>query len=130
MNLQRLRARTSHHTRGRGPRTLDTRRAIPNHPRDMSNRFRVVLPLAVVICLSAVTLAQQSSAGGRALTIEDYYRIRNVGSPSISPNGRWVAFTVTTRVEDEKNANRTASEGWYVPIDGAARPAQIATGQG
>ncbi len=95
----------------------------------MSNRFRVVLPFAVVICLSAVTLAQQSSAGGRALTIEDYYRIRNVGSPSISPNGRWVAFTVTTRVEDEKDANRTASEGWYVPIDGTAPPRSIAPGQ-
>src|SRR5690606_16578327 len=56
--------------------------------------------------------------------------IRNVGSPSISPDGRWVAFTVTTRVEDEKDANRTASEGWYVPIDGTAPPRSIAPGQG
>jgi dipeptidyl aminopeptidase/acylaminoacyl peptidase len=86
-------------------------------------RIRLLLP-AAVMALSAVSLAQQPSTG-RALAIEDYYRIRNVGSPTISPDGRWVAFAVTTRVEDDKNANRTASEGWYVPIDGGVPATRI-----
>ena len=31
--------------------------------------------------------------GGRAVTIEDYYRNNSIGRPSISPNGRWVSFS-------------------------------------
>lgn len=93
-------------------------------------RLRIALPLVAVALWSVVTPAQQAPASGRALTIEDYYRIHRVGSPSISPDGRWVAFTVTTPVEDEKDANRNASEGWFVPIDGAAPPVRIAPGQG
>ena len=35
----------------------------------------------------------------RPLTIEDYYRIQTVGSPTLSDDGRTVTFTVSTRVE-------------------------------
>ena len=88
-----------------------------------SDRVRLVLAVLPACVLSVAVLAQPS---GRALKIEDYYRVRNVGSPTISPNGQWVAFAVTTRVEDDKDASKSASEGWYVPIDGGAQPARIA----
>jgi len=87
-------------------------------------RLRVTLPLFALVLVSGLSVAGQSSAG-RALRIEDYYRIRNVGSPTISPNGQWVAFAVTTRVDDDKDANKSASEGWYVPIDGRVPPARL-----
>ena len=93
----------------------------------MTRRVRVALPLFTVAVLSSALMAQQPPAG-RALKIEDYYRVRTVGSPSISPNGQWVAFTVTTRVEDDKDANKSASEGWFVPVDGRAAPARVADG--
>ena len=51
------------------------------------------------------TDAQQPSRG-RPLAIEDYYRIQTVAAPAISPNGRWVVFTVSTRIEDD-NSTRT-----------------------
>lgn len=95
----------------------------------MITRARVLLPLLALVALSTATVARQAPAG-RALTIEDYYRVRTVGSPAISPNGRWVAFSVTTRVEDDKDANRTAGEGWFVPIDGSAPPTRIEPGGG
>lgn len=95
----------------------------------MSNRARLAVPFLAVVVLSSVSLAQQPSAG-RPLKIEDYYRVRNVGSPTISPNGRWVAFTVTTRVEDDKDASKSTSEGWYVPIDGSSSPTRIAPDEG
>lgn len=95
----------------------------------MITRARVTLSLLALLALSTASIAQQAPAG-RALTIEDYYRLRNVGSPSISPDGRWVAFAVTTRVEDDKDANRTASEGWFVPVDGSAPPTRIEPGGG
>ena len=86
--------------------------------------LRLMLPLVALVAGSISSFAQ--SPGGRALRIEDYYLVRNVGLPSISPNGQWVAFAVTTRVEDDKDANKSASEGWYVPIDGRVPPERIA----
>ena len=53
----------------------------------------------------------------RALTIEDYYRIQSVGGPQFSPDGRWILFSVTTRVEAEQ---ATKSESHVVPVDGSA----------
>ena len=32
---------------------------------------------------------------GRALAIEDYYRVQNVAGVQISPNARWVTFAVS-----------------------------------
>src|SRR6185436_13729268 len=55
---------------------------------------------------------------GRALKIEDYYRIQTVGGLQMSPNGRWVLFNVTTRVE-ETNGNR--AEVYVVPTDGSTK---------
>ena len=58
----------------------------------------------------------------RALTIEDYYKIKSVGDPQISPDGKWVAFTLTTRVEED---NTNAIETFVVPADGSAAPRRI-----
>lgn len=60
------------------------------------------------------TLAAQTPAG-RPLAIEDYYRLGNVGNPRMSPDGKWVAFTVSTRVEE---TNGVTTEQWIVPTDG------------
>ena len=59
-----------------------------------------------VVAVLVATGSAQSPARGRALAIEDYYRIQTVASPSISPDGRWVSFTVSTRIEDD-NSTRT-----------------------
>ena len=58
----------------------------------------------------------------RALTLEDYYRVQSVGSPRISPDGRWVVYTVSTRVEDD---NSSTTETWLAPTDGSAEPARV-----
>ncbi|MGQ0766292.1 MAG: S9 family peptidase [Gemmatimonadota bacterium] len=52
---------------------------------------------------------------GRAFTPADWYRVTNVNSPAMSPDGRLVAFTVTTVRESE---NRRHSEIWVAPTDG------------
>ena len=58
----------------------------------------------------------------RALRLEDYYRVKNVGAPRISPDAQWVAYTVALPVE-EKNGDVT--ETWVVRADGAAQPVRI-----
>lgn len=58
---------------------------------------------------------------GRALALEDYYGIPSVGSPSLSPNAEWVAFTVSVDVEDAGSE----SEAWVVPFDGSAEARRV-----
>jgi len=75
----------------------------------------------LLVLMSGPVLAQ-SSPQGRALTVEDYYRIKTVGDPQISPNGKWVSFTVSTKIE---NDNTTSIETYVVPADGSAPPRKI-----
>jgi len=82
--------------------------------------------LAAAIPLGSATAAQtpaQSAASrGRPLAIEDFYRLRTVGAPELSPDGRWVAFTVSTRVEA---TNGETAEVWLVPSDGSGAARRI-----
>jgi dipeptidyl aminopeptidase/acylaminoacyl peptidase len=52
---------------------------------------------------------------GRAFTPADWYRVTTVSSPAVSPDGRQVAFTVTTVVAAE---NKRHTEVWMVPAQG------------
>ena len=56
-----------------------------------------------------------NAAGKRAFQPADWYRVAQVGNPAMSPDGRLVAFTVTTVVEAD---NRRHSEIWVVPTAG------------
>ena len=82
---------------------------------------------AVSVFLSALVLGgpssqAQQSPRGRALAIEDYYRVQNVGNPTISSDARWVTYTVSTRVEED---NSTETQSWVVGTDGASKPARV-----
>ena len=80
-----------------------------------SLRSLYVMRTAVFVAALAAPVAAQSA--GRPLAIEDYYRVKTVGNPNMSPDGRWVAFNVATRVE---STNGTTSEVWAVPTDGSS----------
>jgi len=80
-------------------------------------QFRALLAFALSLSI-AVPLACLSAQGAtrRPLTIEDYYTIRTIGAVALSPDGRLVSFTVSTRNEE---TNGTTSEAWVVPWDGS-----------
>jgi dipeptidyl aminopeptidase/acylaminoacyl peptidase len=94
------------------------------------------LALALVVPPEAV--AQPSSAEApaasaapavvqqRPLRLEDYYRMRDVGSPRISPDGRWVAYTVSLPVEE---TNDGVTETYIVRADGSS-PSERVTHDG
>jgi dipeptidyl aminopeptidase/acylaminoacyl peptidase len=69
---------------------------------------------AFLFLLAAVPVQAQQN-GGRAFTPADWFRLTTVGSPAMSPDGRLVAFTVTTVKEAE---NRRHDEVWVVPAAG------------
>ena len=61
------------------------------------------------LCLVILTAAPLSAQMGRQLTLEDYYSVKSVGSPLISPSGDWIAYTVSHRIE-ETNAMLSNAE--------------------
>ena len=68
------------------------------------------------LCASVVgTLHAQSITTPRAMTLRDWYRVTTVSQPAVSPDGKRVAFTVTTVREAE---NKRHQEVWVTSLDG------------
>ena len=78
-------------------------------------RFRPSLSL-LALGLSVGPLQAQQP---RAWAATDYYKLNFVGDPRLAPDGRRVAFTVTTVVEDK---DRRHSEIWMAATDGSSAP--------
>jgi dipeptidyl aminopeptidase/acylaminoacyl peptidase len=75
------------------------------------------------LMVGVATMAVGASAqSGRALAIEDYYHVQTVGNPQISPDGHWVAFTVSSRVEQD---NSTHTEVLLAPSNGSTAPRRV-----
>jgi dipeptidyl aminopeptidase/acylaminoacyl peptidase len=77
---------------------------------------------AVFAALLPVSAAPLSAADGasapppkRALVAADLYRVRTVSDPQLSPDGRWVAYVVSTPSR-ERDADET--DLWLVPWQG------------
>jgi dipeptidyl aminopeptidase/acylaminoacyl peptidase len=70
----------------------------------------------------AVLFSWQSGAIGQetpkhAITFEDMIQMHRVGEAQVSPDGKWVAYTVST---PDMDANRGVSNIWVVPTTGGA----------
>ncbi len=57
----------------------------------------------------AVVVAAPAAAQKRAITIDDYLALKVVGDPQLSPDGKWVAYTVT---EQSLKDNRGTTRVW------------------
>jgi dipeptidyl aminopeptidase/acylaminoacyl peptidase len=79
---------------------------------------KVWLLVVVAVVCTPVTPALQ---GRRAVTLDDHSRMVAVGDPQRSPDGVWVAYTVTT-IDAEKD--RRHSDVWMVKWDGS-EPLQL-----
>jgi dipeptidyl aminopeptidase/acylaminoacyl peptidase len=79
-------------------------------------RDRLALSWALGLgLLLASAMAQPAPATPRAITVDDYFQIREVEDPQISADGHWVAYTVATAsLKDDKNRTRV----WMVPAAG------------
>ena len=60
-------------------------------------------------------IAQDSAK--HAITFDDMIQMHRVGEAQVSPDGKWVAYTVST---SDMDANRGASNIWVVPTTGGA----------
>ncbi len=98
----------------------------------MSDRFSAISIgagiLMITLAAGPAVGQDESAATPRSLTVDDYFRIRTVDDPQISPDGKWVAYTVTTsEIEKDESASRIwmvpAAAGEAVPMTAKARSA-------
>ena len=74
--------------------------------------IRGIASATLVLGFSLSALAQESAtkpapATPRNVTIDDFFQIRDVAQPELSPDGQWVAYSVRTRIlKDDKNEQR------------------------
>ena len=84
--------------------------------------FKRTLPLLLLLVAAAAFAAER-----QPLTHETMWQMKRVGAPAISPDGKWVVFSVTEPSYDEKEQS---TDLWLVsvngnPVDGSAAPRKI-----
>jgi len=81
-------------------------------------KFLFSVGLAVILLFAAGLLAGSALAqppGKRPISLDDMSRIKSVGDPQVSPDGKWVAYTISS-VDVEKD--KRDSDVWIVSWDG------------
>ena len=76
--------------------------------------------LSLALVLIAVCAAAQDT---RTFTVEDMWKVKRVGGPEISPDGKWLAVTLTSYDMEE---NLSDSDIWLLPTDGG-EPRRLTT---
>jgi len=79
-------------------------------------KHTILLAFTLLIAMSALAAEKE------VLTHETMWAFKRVGAPSLSPDGRWVVFSVTNPAYDEKEQT---SDLWLAPSDGSAKARQI-----
>lgn len=77
----------------------------------------VTLFWAVVLIFSPLAFTESK----RPITPDDLYRIKNVSDPRVSPDGKWIAYTVSVPNLKDNNFN---SDIWVIPVSGG-QPRQL-----
>ncbi len=81
----------------------------------MKTTARTVLGFFFILSLAAGAWSQ--AAAPKALTFDDFIKIKRVTDARLSPDGSLLAYVVTVI---DKNANRGNSDIWLVPAQGGA----------
>lgn len=79
-------------------------------------RFATLITLLLTCAVTALF------AEKRPITHEDLWLMPRVGSPTVSPDGRFAVFSVTMPAYSASAQSRNL---WLVPVDGGAPPRQI-----
>ena len=74
------------------------------------NRYCAVL--CSVLCALCPPLHAQAK---RALKIDDYFAIKRLSDPRVSPDGKWVAYTIST---SDLKTDKSESRIWMSPVAG------------
>jgi dipeptidyl aminopeptidase/acylaminoacyl peptidase len=88
------------------------------------NRFLTGFTAAAALIFAAGSFASPAAAQ-RPITIDDYFQIHEVHDPQVSPDGKWIAYSVKTPLlKTDKNEERV----WMIPAAGGDSIALSAEG--
>ncbi len=76
----------------------------------------------LTLFITLFLVAAAAVAAKQPVTHETLFLMKRVGSPAVSPDGRWVAFSLTEPSYDPKEQT---SDLWLAPADGSAKPRKI-----
>ncbi|HEV2194317.1 MAG TPA: S9 family peptidase [Candidatus Acidoferrum sp.] len=78
-------------------------------------KFASRLAFALLFFVLPTVAQDQTQKAPRAITIDDFFQIRDVSQPEVSPEGQWVAYAVRTRMlKEDKNEQRL----WMISTHG------------
>src|SRR5918911_1271644 len=70
---------------------------------------------SVIICALVCASVVWAQTARRPMTVDDLLQVRRVGDPQLSPDGRWVAYSVAV---PDRAANRSRTQIYLVSVDG------------
>jgi Tol biopolymer transport system component len=77
--------------------------------------MRRVFALLTIIVLSLASAAAKEQQPARPFTIDDLLKIRRVSDPQLSPDGRWIAYTIS---DTDKAANKRTTQIYLISTEG------------
>lgn len=86
---------------------------------------RALLAIAAAVLVFAASLSAVRAADLKPLTPGDIWKLKAVGEPQLSPDGKWIAYTVST-TDFEKNSRN--SDIYVVSSDGG-EPRRMTTSE-
>ena len=78
--------------------------------------------MRTLITVALLTLSALPILAKRPITHEDVWLLKRTGEPIVSPDGRWVVFSLT---EPDYDPAKQVSDLWIVPADGSAPPRRL-----
>jgi dipeptidyl aminopeptidase/acylaminoacyl peptidase len=85
------------------------------------NHSKFCASLIAACFLIPVAAAAQATAP-KPITHEALWMMKRVGAPAVSPDGKWVVFSV---VEPSYDTDKSVSDLWLVPTDGLKPPRRL-----
>ena len=83
-------------------------------PQSRVGSFNIIFLLSLCFLICTGPLFAQAPAK-RPLTADDVYRMKEVGDPQVSPDGKWIAYTVTSL---DREADKLRTVIWMVDWEG------------
>ncbi|MGE5105926.1 MAG: S9 family peptidase [Sphingobacteriales bacterium] len=82
-----------------------------------------LLAVSITVFFITISFAQTK----QVITHESMWAMKRVGTPQVSPDGKWAIFNVT---DPSYNESEQVSDIWIAPTDGSAKPRRLTTGKG
>ncbi|HEX8071552.1 MAG TPA: S9 family peptidase [Pyrinomonadaceae bacterium] len=80
---------------------------------------------SVIICALVCASVGWAQTARRPLTVAELLQVRRVGDPQLSPDGKWLAYTVAV---PDRAANRSRTQIYLIAIEGGAAK-QLTSGE-